>query len=171
MLTTDASDLGLGAVLSTSRATVVEYASRALTPAEKNYTTIEKECLAIVWAAHRFKHYFLGAPFTLQTDHKPLLWLESAKESHVRLQRLALKLHANEFTVKRHPGIENADADSLSRHPVSLVALEPFISTAEIATAQQSDSVLSVVLTHLKSFSAHPTSNNWRLYPLCRYYQ
>jgi len=97
VLTIDASDVGLGAVLSTSRGTVVEYASRALTPAEKSYTTIEKECLAIVWAARRFRHYLLGAPFTLQTDHKPLLWLESAKESHAMSQkqeRWALQLRA-----------------------------------------------------------------------------
>ena len=109
-----------------------------------------------------------------QTDHKPLLWLESAKGSRARSQRLehwSLELRAYEFTVKHRPGIENTDADSLSRHPVSLVALASPISTAEIATAQQSDSVLSVVPTHLQSSSARPTSNNWRLYSLHCYYQ
>ena len=173
-LATDASDIGLGAVLSTSRGTVVEYASRALTSAEKNYTTIEKECLAIVWATRRFRHYLLGAPFTLQTDHKPLMWLQSAKESHARSQRLerwALELRAFEFTVKHRPGVENVDADSLSRHPVSLVALEPPLSFTDISTAQHSDPVLSKVLSHLQSSSARPSSNNWRWFPLRRYYQ
>ena len=84
ILTTDASDVGIGAILSTCRGTVVEYASRTLNPAERKYTTTEKECLAIVWAVRKFRHFLLGAPFTLETDHKPLEWLESAKASHPR---------------------------------------------------------------------------------------
>ena len=178
MLTTDASDVGLGAVLSTSRGTVVEYASRSFTSAEKNaeknYTTTEKECLTIIWETRGFRHYLLGAPFTLLTDHKPLVWLESAKESRARSQRLqcwSLELRAFEFKVKHRLGIENIDADSLSRHPVSLVALELSMTTTDIASAQQSDPVLSVVLTHLQSSTTRPTSNSWRLFPLRRYCQ
>ena len=87
-LETDASDVGLGAILSTKRGTVVEFASRALSMAEKIYTITEKECLAIVWAVCKLRHFLQGAPFILETDNKPLLWLESAKSSHARSQRL-----------------------------------------------------------------------------------
>jgi len=72
LLTTDTSDVGLGDVLSTSRQTVIEYASRALTAPEKKYTTSEKEYLAVVWATRKFRHYLLGTTFILETDHKPL---------------------------------------------------------------------------------------------------
>jgi len=88
-LSTDAaSDSGLGAVLSTGRGTVIEYASRTLSSAEMKYSTIEKECLAIVWAVRKLRHFLLGTSFILETDHKPLLWLLSAKASHARSQRL-----------------------------------------------------------------------------------
>ena len=65
---------------------VVEYASRVLNSSEK--TTTEKECLAIIWAVRKLHHFLLGAPFILETDHKLLVWLESAKPSNARLQCL-----------------------------------------------------------------------------------
>ena len=88
VLTTDASGVGIGAILSTKRGTVVEFASTVLSTAESKYSTIEKECLAIIWATRKFRHFLLGAPFILETDHKPLMWLESAKPSQARSQRL-----------------------------------------------------------------------------------
>ena len=106
VLTTDDSDIGLGAVLSTARGTVVEYASRTLSAAEKNYATIEKECLAVVWAVRKFHHYLIGAGFTLETDHKPLEWLESARTSRAhsqRLERWSLELRAYEFNFVYKP--------------------------------------------------------------------
>ena len=72
VLTADASDVGLGAILSTLYDIVAEYASKSLNFTERKYTTTEKECLAIVWAVRKFPHFLLDAPFTLETDHKPL---------------------------------------------------------------------------------------------------
>ena len=79
ILQTDASDRGLGAVLSQADDLGEEYpvsfASRKLLPREANYSTIEKECLAIVWALKVFHVYVYGQSFTVQIDHQPLSWL------------------------------------------------------------------------------------------------
>ena len=87
VLAIDALDSGLGVILSTARGTVIEYTSRTLLSAEKTYTTM-KVCLAIVWAVHKFHHYIIGAHFLLETNHKPLEWLNTAKSSKLRSQRL-----------------------------------------------------------------------------------
>ena len=119
VLTTDALDSGLGVILSTTRSTVIEYTSRALLSAEKTYATME-ECLAIVWAVHKFHHYIIGAYFLLETNHKPLEWLNTAKSSKSRsqqLERWSLDLRAFQFSIVHRPGSTNQPADALSRNP------------------------------------------------------
>ena len=76
MLQTDASAMGIGAVLEQG-GQVVTYTSSVLTPPEKSYSVIQQECLAIVYALKQFRHYLLGCHFTLQTDYAPLQWLTS----------------------------------------------------------------------------------------------
>ena len=78
VLQTDASNVGLGAVLEQEQQ-VIGYASRTLTRAEANYSVIQRECLAIVWAMKQFRHYLLGRTFQLMTDHAPLQWLAVQK--------------------------------------------------------------------------------------------
>ena len=113
-----------------------------------------------------------GSPFILETDHKPLLWLESAKSSHARSQRLerwSLELRAYEFQVVHRPGTSNVQADTLSRLPVSLVAVEAPLSTSQISNAQREDPVLSTVILRLEKGSDKP--DQWNKFPLRRYKQ
>nr|KAG5692640.1 hypothetical protein BaRGS_003530 [Batillaria attramentaria] len=117
-LQTDASDVGLGAVLLQERdgqLQPVMYASRKLSDAEKRYAVIERECLAVVWAIKKFELYLYGREFTLQTDHQALQYLQSSKTANGRLMRWALWLQPFSFRVEVIPGKANVGADYLSR--------------------------------------------------------
>ena len=76
-LRTDASGVGVGAVLSQGEEQdqIIAYLSQKLLPRERSYSTIKKEFLAIVLAVKHFKAYLLGHPFIIQTDHRALIWL------------------------------------------------------------------------------------------------
>ena len=77
-LQTGASAVGLGAVLEQG-GHLIAYASHALTQSEKQYSTIQKECLTAVHPMKQVCHYLLGRPFQLVTDHAPLQWLSAQK--------------------------------------------------------------------------------------------
>ena len=116
---TDASDSGLGAVLSQvgedGEEHPIAYASRKLKPSESRYSTIEKECLAAVWALKHFEPYLYGQLFTLVTDHRPLTWLKTMKNSNQRLTRWAVFLQQFKMEVLHRPGSQYKNADGLSR--------------------------------------------------------
>lgn len=113
-LTTDASQFALGAVLSQDGRPVC-YASRTLNEHEIHYSTIEKELLAIVWATKYFRPYIFGRKFIIETDHKPLQWLFSIKEPNSKLVRWRLKLSEFDYEIKYKKGVQNGNADALSR--------------------------------------------------------
>ena len=119
VLQTDASNRGLGAVFSQKgkdgEEHPVMYLSRKLLPREENYPIIEKECLAIVWAVQKLHKYLYGRLFTIQTDHKPLTWLEQMKGSNRRLVGWSLLLQPYKIKVEHKPGTNNNNADALSR--------------------------------------------------------
>lgn len=115
-LTTDASNFALGAVLS-QNSHPIAFASRTLNRHETNYSTVEKELLAIVWATKHFHTYLYGRKFLIQTDHKPLVWLNNLKEPNMKLQRWKIKLNDYNFTISYVKGKDNIIADGLSRFP------------------------------------------------------
>ena len=149
ILTTDASATGLGAVLSQQQDSgekPIYYGSRGLTAAEKNYTTTERECLAIVWATEHFNYFLSGAHFIVVTDHDPLTYLHSIAEPHGRLARWILKLEQYQYTIRYKPGKDIPHADALSRKPAVASFQLPFeISWTDIAEAQRVDPLLQKV--------------------------
>lgn len=119
ILQTDASRVGLGAVLSNSNGKVVAYASRSLRPAETRYPVIELELLAIVWAVRHFRPYLYGKKFQIKTDHRPLIYLFNMTDPSSRLTKFRLYLEEYDFDISYVPGRNNAAADALSRLPLN----------------------------------------------------
>ena len=118
-LQTDASNQGLGAVLlqenQDKQWQPIAYISRSLTKSEQNYSTTEKELLAIVWAFQKFHPYLHGSNTEVETDHQPLVLLIHKQHPPGRLLRWALALQEYTFTLRYCKGSTNIVADSLSR--------------------------------------------------------
>lgn len=97
VVTTDASNFAIGGILSQGdigKDQRISYASRVLNSGEINYFTTEKELLAIVYCVEYFRPYLYGRNFTLVTDHKPLIWLNSLKALYTRFRRFSgVNLH------------------------------------------------------------------------------
>jgi hypothetical protein len=119
ILQTDASQYGIGAVLSQADAAGVEhpvcYASRKLQPRESRYSTVERECLCIVWAIEHFEALVYGKRVVIQTDHNPLVWLKTVENRSPRLTRWALSLQPYWANVEYRRGCSNGNADGMSR--------------------------------------------------------
>lgn len=118
ILTTDASNVALGAVLSQGQIgsdKPIAYASRTLSDTESRYSTIERELLAIVWAVKHFRPYLYGRKFYIYTDHRPLTWLQSLKDPSSKLTRWRLRLQDYDFDLIHKNGKQNTNADALSR--------------------------------------------------------
>lgn len=124
VLTTDASSVGVGAVLShitPSGERPIAYASRSLSAAEKSYSQIDREALAIVFGVRKYHQYLFGRKFVLRTDHKPLTYIFGDKVgipvmAASRLQRWAVLLSAYNYTIE-YVASKNNCADALSRLP------------------------------------------------------
>jgi hypothetical protein len=119
ILDTDASDSGIGAVLSqvhNGNERVVAYASKSLSRAERNYCTTFKELLAVVKFCKHFKHYLYGSPTIVRTDHASLTWLRNFKNPEGMLARwIATLENMSILDITHRPGVRHVNADVLSR--------------------------------------------------------
>ena len=118
-LTTDASENSIGAILSQEGHHVM-YLSRRLTSAERNYSNIEREALAVVWATLRARNFLLGSHFTLNCDHQPLEFIfnpnrELPKVTSARILRWAIQLMAFDYEIRYIKGENMPHVDAMSR--------------------------------------------------------
>ncbi|GJV95663.1 reverse transcriptase domain-containing protein [Tanacetum coccineum] len=114
----DASDYAIGAVLGQrieKHFRPIHYASKTMTEAETNYTTTEKEMLAVVYAFEKFRSYLIMNKSIVYTDHSALKYLFNKKDAKARLLRWVLLLQEFDFKVIDTKGAENYAADHLSR--------------------------------------------------------
>ena len=125
VLETDASIHGLGAVLSQcfdGKSHPVAYASRALSRAERNYSIMELETLAVVWAINHFRHCLYERAVTVYTDHsvvKAVLATPNPTGKHARRWDKVYGSCISKVEITYRAGKENVFADALSRNPAS----------------------------------------------------
>jgi len=155
----DASTTGVGVVLAqqTEDGTeqVIAYASKTLSAAQRNWTTTERECFAIVYGFQQYRHYLLGQKVTVITDHAALRWLLESKEPTGRLARWLQKLSEFEYVIQHRAGRIHNNADMLSRITV--------LDTVDIRTEQQHDILCSQLMAYIShhTLTQDDKTNKW----------
>ena len=120
-LTVDASDVGAGAVLLQEDSEGVDhpicYFSKKFNKHQRNYSTVEKETLALLLALQHFEVYLNPSPYPIlvYTDHNPLTFIHKMKNKNQRLLRWSLYLQEYDLVIKHIRGKDNVLADALSR--------------------------------------------------------
>lgn len=120
VLDTDASNSGIGAVLSqiqNGEERVIAYASKTLSRSQQNYCTTYRELLAVVTFVKHFRYYLNGKNFLIRTDHSSLIWLKNFKEPEGIVARWLSLLDTYDFQIEHRKGSSHGNADALSRRP------------------------------------------------------
>lgn len=157
----DASKDGIGAVIAhhfpNGAVKAIMHASSSFSTTECNYSQIEKEALALIFVVKKFHRMIYGRPFTLQTDHKPLLAIFGSKKgipvyTANRLQRWALTLLAYDFKIEYIKTTNFGQADTLSR----LIASQPNIQEDRIIANIRIDTATGTARSFNDSISTLP---------------
>ena len=171
-LQTDASGIGLGAVLvqldKDGNERVLGYASRLLKDPERNYYATELECLAIVWATEHFRPYLYGRRFKIYSDHNPLVHMKNIKNKSARVTRWKLSLAEYDYEIEYKKGSLNSNADALSRIETEIEAtkshqINSVLSTdlpENIKEAQLNDKFASKIINNIEREKNYILENN-----------
>jgi phospholipid-translocating ATPase len=125
VLDTDASNVGIGGVLSQvqdNKEKVIAYGSKKLDKQQQRYSVTRRELLVVITFIHQFRHFLWGRNFLLRTDHGSLKWLFNFKDSQGQLARWLEVLSQYDFEIQHRLGSKHQNADPLSRkdgdHPL-----------------------------------------------------
>jgi hypothetical protein len=157
ILVTDGSKKGLGVILQqkneNNEVHPVSYASKKLNSAQNNYSALELEMAALHFGCVHFRQYLHGRNFTVWTDHKNLIQLQTLKSESTILNRLRTKLIGYDFKIIYKQGIFNQAADFLSRYPLEETELNKFeakiVEPVNIKIFQARDNYLKNIITAL----------------------
>lgn len=143
ILDTDASDVGVGAVLSqvhNGEERVVGYFSKMLKTEELKYCVTRKEMLAVIKATKHFRNYLLGKEFLIRTDHASLTWLLRSKVSQGQAGRWLESMSEYIYNIVHRKGLKHSNADGLSRRQCAdCTQCKRHFQVAEADTYQESD--------------------------------
>ena len=163
----------------------IMFTSRTLTNAERNYSQIEKEALAIIFAVKKFHQYIYGQFVTIQTDHKPLLGLLAERKgipsmAAARIQRWAIILSAYDYKLCYRSGNENNNADCMSRlhfdkefkgkhsvvdnHVFMTELIHASVTVKEVALYTNRDPKLSKVISYINRGWPNKTEEQFKPY-------
>ena len=148
ILDTDASNIGIGAVLSQRQfgnERVIAYFSKVLSKAERNYCVTRRELLAIIDSLNFFRHYLLGRKFMIRTDHVSLKWLMSFKDLEGQLARWLEKLQEFEFEVEHRKGQTHRNADGLSRRSCEIIGCQ-YCARIEKKNAEENEKMVARIV-------------------------
>ena len=166
-LETDASGVGLGAVLSqqqgseTTSCRPIAYASRTLQKHERNYGITELEALAVVWATKHIHVYLYGHQCKVLTDHSALKSLLNTPHPSGKLARWGLALQELDLKIEYRPGKQNSVADALSRISPDTETTQDVRDENFEAPLQTNPAIDVAVAAAVQTVSPEPEDGEW----------
>ncbi|KAL4037970.1 hypothetical protein IC575_001573 [Cucumis melo] len=161
---TDASGIGLGAVLS-QKGRPIAYFGQKLSPRAQAKSIYERELMAVVMAVQKWRHYVLGRKFLVISDQKALKFLMEQREVQLQFQRWLIKLLGYDFEIVYQPGPQNRAADALSRlkHPAELNAVSShgLVDIETVVAEVEKDEELQGIIKALKENPVEKTNYQW----------